>query len=104
MNPTPVTRMWHGKTRIEHAEEYLEFLKKSGIPDYKQIPGNLGVQVWRRKEKDVCHFWTITRWDNVDSIKQFAGENYEKARYYPEDKEYLLEFEPTVLHFETFEF
>ena len=28
----------------------------------------------------------------------------EQARYYPEDARYLLEFEPTVLHCETFEF
>lgn len=104
MATAPITRMWHGRTRIEHADEYLEFLKKSGIPDYKQVPGNLSVQVWRRREEKVCHFWTVTRWDSIDSIKQFAGENYEKARYYPEDKKYLLEFEPNVLHFETFEF
>ena len=104
MKTTPITRMWHGRTRPEQAEEYLEFLKRSGIPDYKKVPGNLSVQVWRRKEKDVCHFWTVTTWDDVDSIKKFAGENYEKARYYPEDKQFLLEFEPGVLHFETFEF
>jgi heme-degrading monooxygenase HmoA len=104
MESKPITRMWHGRTRIEHADEYLEFLKKSGIPDYKKVPGNLGVQVWRRKEEAVCHFWTVTQWDSIDSIKQFAGEDYEKARYYPEDRQYLLEFEPNVLHFETFEF
>jgi heme-degrading monooxygenase HmoA len=89
---------------MEHADEFLEFLNKSGIPDCKNVPGYLGVQMWRRKEQGVCHFWTVTQWDRVDSIKQFAGENYEKARYYPEDKHYLLEFEPNLPHFETFEF
>jgi heme-degrading monooxygenase HmoA len=99
-----ITRIWHGKTRIEYADEYLEYLKKTGAPDYKSVPGNLSVQVWRRKEYQACHFWTVTRWESVESIKEFAGDDYEKARYYPDDKKYLLEFEPNVTHYETFDF
>ena len=47
---------------------------------------------------------TVTGWDNLESIKAFAGEDYEKAVYYPEDKKYLLEFEEKVIHCETFEY
>lgn len=61
-------------------------------------------QVRRRTEEQVCHFWTVTRWDNFESIKKFAGDEYEKARYYPDDSCYLLELEPTVLHSEAFVF
>ena len=35
-----------------------------------------------------------------DAIKQFAGPDFEKARYYREDDEYLLERELTVDHYE----
>jgi heme-degrading monooxygenase HmoA len=99
-----ITRIWHGKTKIEFAEEYLEFIKKTGVKDYKSIPGNLSVEIWRRKEKDICYFWTVTKWDSYESIKQFAGENYEKAKYYTDDKKYLLKFEEKVIHTETFIF
>ena len=99
-----ITRMWHGKTQIEDADEYLNFLRTIGIKDYQKTPGNLSIEVWRKKEKDICHFWTVTKWDSVESIQKFAGEDYEKARYYPEDKKYLLEFEEKVLHYETFVF
>jgi heme-degrading monooxygenase HmoA len=100
----PITRIWHGITAAHHADSYLQYLQESGIADYKNTPGNLGVQVLRRVEAEVCHFWTVTRWDSYESIKRFAGEQYEQARYYSEDAQYLLEFEPTVLHCETFEF
>jgi hypothetical protein len=30
----------------------------------------------------------------------FAGEDVEKAKYYPEDDGFLLEFEPRVVHYE----
>lgn len=98
------TRIWHGRTRVEHAAEYLRFLESSGVPDYAKTEGNLSVKILRRIEGDVCHFWTVTEWDSVESIKKFAGEDFEKAKYYPEDRNYLLEFEPTVTHYETFEY
>jgi heme-degrading monooxygenase HmoA len=99
-----ITRIWHGTTRAEHADIYLDYLKKSGIPDYKNIDGNLSVEVWRKTEGDICHFWTVTKWNSFDSIKNFAGKQYEKARYYPDDKDYLLDFEEHVEHYETFEY
>jgi len=99
-----ITRIWHGVTHAHHADEYLQYLQASGLVDYKKTPGNLGVQVLRSLEGEVCHFWTVTRWDSYESIQQFAGDDYEKARYYPEDKRYLLEFEANVIHCETFDF
>lgn len=36
-------------------------------------------------------------------IRAFAGDEIERAKYYPEDAKYLLEFEPTVPHFEATE-
>jgi len=36
----------------------------------------------------------------MDSVKSFAGDDPTKARYYPQDDEFLLEREPLVQHFE----
>jgi heme-degrading monooxygenase HmoA len=98
-----ITRIWHGKTKAEHAEEYLEYLRETGLKDYVATPGNLSAKVLRRIEGDICHFYTVTEWDSIESIKKFAGEGYEKARYYPEDDKYLIEFSETVDHYETFD-
>jgi hypothetical protein len=32
---------------------------------------------------DNVEFLTMTFWSSIDAIKKFAGEGYEKARYYP---------------------
>ncbi len=53
----------------------------------------------RRNERDYAEFVIITFWDSIDSVKAFAGEDYEKAKYYEEDKEYLLEFPERVKHY-----
>ena len=91
-------------TAAVDADRYLEFLKVTGVPDYKSTPGNLGVEIWRRTVGDVCHFWTVTKWESYDAIRAFAGDDLEKAKYYPEDIDFLLEFEPKVIHCETFTF
>ena len=95
-----IARLWHGITLASKADEYLEFLHKTGIEDYRATEGNLSVQVLRRSEGEQAHFLIITLWESVEAIKKFAGEDYEKARYYPEDQDFLLAFEETVVHYE----
>ena len=34
------------------------------------------------------------------AIRRFAGEDYEKAHYHPEDRDFLVELEPFVDHYE----
>ncbi len=95
-----IVRIWHGVTSTSKADEYAEYVNKTGVKDYRAVEGNLGAYVLRRIEGEEAHFLTLTFWDSVESIKKFAGEEYEKARYYPEDAEYLLEFEEKVAHYE----
>jgi heme-degrading monooxygenase HmoA len=95
-----IARTWHGVTDASKADEYFDYLKKTGVPDYQQTEGNRGVYVLRRIEHDRAHFLLLTLWESEEAIKKFAGSNMEKAKYYPEDEEFLLELEPTVTHYE----
>ena len=79
---------------------YREFTNQRAIPDYQSVPGNLSVYILERQEGDVTHFVTLTFWENLSAIRRFAGDAAEQAKYYPEDKDYLLEFEPTVVRYE----
>jgi|SRR5450432_262845 heme-degrading monooxygenase HmoA len=97
-----ITRIWHGRTSPDNSEWYLQFLLNEGTREYLETPGNLSVKVLQSKAADCCHFWTVTEWPDLNSIKAFAGEDYEKAVYYPEDEGMLLEFEEKVIHAETF--
>ena len=99
-----ITRIWHGRTSTKDAVEYRNFVIKTGISEYRAVPGNLGAQIWQREEGDITHIYTVSWWEGYNSIKQFAGEDFERAKYYEEDKKYLLEFEPHVMHCETYDF
>ena len=95
-----IARTWHGRVPASKADAYYAYLLRTGLADYRASPGNRGVLVQRRIEGDVAHFLLTTLWDSVEAIKRFAGEDYEAARYYPEDDDYLLEREPFVTHAE----
>jgi heme-degrading monooxygenase HmoA len=45
------------------------------------------------------HFVTLSFWESEEAIRAFAGNDPLKAKYYPEDADYLLEFEPQVVHY-----
>lgn len=92
--------MWHGTVPAGKAGEYREFLTTRAIPDYQSVEGNLSAYILERSEGAITHFITLTFWKDLDSIKAFAGDDISVAKYYPEDKDFLLEFEPTVMHYE----
>jgi heme-degrading monooxygenase HmoA len=94
-----VVRMWHGRVPTEKAARYREFLKQRAIPDYRSVKGNLSVHLLEREAGPITHFVTLTFWQDIAAIRGFAGQDVDVAKYYPEDQEYLLEFEPTVQHY-----
>ncbi|MFZ6011245.1 MAG: antibiotic biosynthesis monooxygenase [Bacteroidota bacterium] len=98
-----IARIWHGKTHVKDFDRYTDFLRRVAVPDYRSVAGNQGLTFLRRKENNEAHFTLITYWESIDAIKKFAGVDYEKAKYYTEDHEFLLEFEEKVVHHEIFE-
>ena len=94
-----ICRIWHGRTLLAKADEYERFLEDRALPDYRSVPGNLDVFILRRDEGDITHFLTVSHWESEGVIRAFAGDELLQAKYYPEDGNYLLEFEPVVQHF-----
>ena len=95
-----IARTWHGMVPAGRADDYAQYLARTGIPDYRNTEGNRGVYVLRRIEWKRAHFLLVTLWDSYDAIKAFAGDDYQRAKYYPEDRDFLIELEPNVRHYE----
>jgi len=95
-----IARTWKGITSASRSDEYLDYLRQTGVRSCEATPGNRGVFVLRRLDGDHAEFLFISLWESLDAIKRFAGDDVERAVYYPMDREFLLELEPTVTHFE----
>jgi heme-degrading monooxygenase HmoA len=93
-----IARIWRGATAADRAQEYLEYLKQTGVADYIATPGNHGVQILLRTEGDRTDFTILSYWESMDAIKAFAGDDPEVSRYYPEDDDYLIDRQPNVEH------
>jgi heme-degrading monooxygenase HmoA len=94
----PVARIWRGAVRAADRQEYLRYLEDTGIAEYRDTPGNRSVQVLLRDVGDRTEFMIVTLWDSRDDIVAFAGDDIERAVFYPEDDRFLVERGETVTH------
>ena len=83
-------RTWQGQTKREDGDAYEIFMRERAAPDYGSIDGLINLYFTRRDEGNISHFLLVTIWDSMDAIKAFAGNDPTKAKYYPEDAQYLL--------------
>lgn len=94
-----ILRIWRGWTRIEDTDAYADYILGTGMSEYKDTPGNQGAYLVSRPDGDRTEFLTISLWDDRESIVAFAGEDIDRAVFYPEDDRYLIDRETTVRHF-----
>lgn len=91
--------MWRGWVLTEHVDAYVRYIDRTGLAAYRGTPGNLGAQMWTRDLGDGrSEVTTVSWWASIDVIRGFAGEDIERAVFYPEDDAFLIERELTVTH------
>jgi heme-degrading monooxygenase HmoA len=95
-----IARTWRGWTAAANADIYHRYLLDTGVREYRETPGNLGVHVLRRIEGERAEFLLVTFWESMDGVRAFAGEEPEQAVFYPEDRRYLVAYETEVTHYE----
>ncbi len=95
-----IARSWDGLTPATKADEYADYVRRTGVTELAGTAGNRGVYLLRREEGDRARFRVLSFWDSMEGIRRFAGKDAEKARYFPEDARFLLALEPNVEHFE----
>jgi hypothetical protein len=98
-----IGRIWHGWTTPQNADKYEGLLKEeifSTIAE-KKVPGFKGIQLFRRPlEGEEVEFVTIMWFDCWDAVRQFAGDDYERAYVPPAAREVLARFDERSQHYE----
>ena len=95
-----ISRVWRGRTSIERADEYEDFLRTTAYPDYGGVEGNRGWILLRRADGDAVEFMFVSFWDSMDALRAYAGDDPKTPKYYPEDRAALLELPETAEHFD----
>lgn len=87
-----IARVWRGATRAADAEAYAAYVERC-------LEGERSL-VLQRVDGERAEIETIIFFDSLDDVRAFAGDDIDRARFYPEDDRYLTEREPTVRHFD----
>ena len=98
-----VAREWKCKCPIGKKDGFIKYLLETGVKETSNARGFLGSQVLARGAGDKVEITLVTYWEELSSIKVFAGEQIEKAKLYPEDWKYDLEPDLMVRHYEVVE-
>jgi heme-degrading monooxygenase HmoA len=95
-----LARVWHGRTARENAAAYEELLGKTILPGINSVSGFRGAELFRRDVGDEVEFMTLTRFDSLDAVREFAGEDYEQAVISEEAHRLLSRFDDRVAIYE----
>ncbi len=97
-----IARIWHGYTTLANAEVYENLLKQEIFIEIenKNVKGYRGIQLLRRELESEVEFTTIMLFDKIESVIQFAGENYETAYVPSKARQILSRFDDKSIHCE----
>ena len=100
-----ISRIWHGWTNHDKADSYEKLLKEEIFNniDNRKIKGFRNIQLLRRKSGNETEFITIMQFDTIDSVKEFAGEDYEQAVVPDKARQLLKHFDERSQHYEIVE-
>ena len=95
-----IARVWHGATAAEDGDAYAAYVEETGMTNARKIRGSRGTLVLRHADGERTEFETVFLFDSLEDVRAFAGDDIEKAVFYPEDDRYLIERDPGVIHYE----
>lgn len=97
-----ICRIWHGYTAFENADIYENLLREEILMGIKNrnIKGYRGIQLLRRALDSETEFVTIMWFDTIESVAEFAGEDYKKAVVPEKARRVLSRFDQESQHYE----
>jgi heme-degrading monooxygenase HmoA len=95
-----IARVWHGWARPEDADAYEALLRDEVLPGIHRIDGFHGAQLLRREVGEEVEFVTVTRFESLDAVRAFAGDDYEAAVVPEQARRLLSRFDDRSAHYE----
>lgn len=98
-----IVRIWHGYTTPDNAPLYENLLYEeiwSGIA-LKKIKGYKGIELIKRELDNEIEFITIMKFESMESVVEFAGDNYEEAYVPAKARKILKRFDAASQHYKS---
>lgn len=95
-----IARYWRGLARAERAGDYEAHLRRETFPSLARMRGFVDASILKRPAGRGVEFLVVTRWQSLDAIRQFAGDDLEAAVVPADVEPMLIEYDRRVAHYE----
>lgn len=94
-----IARLWHGYTRRENADAYEKLLQTTILPGIHRVAGYRGAWLLRRDAGSEVEFITLTLWESINAVREFAGAEGTHAVIPAEARKLLARFDAESVHY-----
>ena len=96
-----VERVWaaHAATR-ESGRAYAAYFQRVVLPELAAVPGYRGARLLQRELRGTIEIVVSTRWESLDAIRGFAGQDIDRAVVHAEAAGFFSDYEHSVRHYE----
>lgn len=98
-----IIREWRGRASPDNTDAYPTHFRINVLPELRGSTGFLGAHLSRRQHGDLVEFLVLTRWESLDAIRAFAGDDIGRAVVEPGAVAALVEYDPRVQHYDELE-
>ena len=95
-----IERHWKGVAKKERANEYIVHLQNETFKEIASITGFISAEILKREVQEGIEFLIITKWENFEVIKNFAGSKIDNAVVPELVKDIMMRYDSTVVHYE----
>jgi heme-degrading monooxygenase HmoA len=95
-----ITRNWTGVVKPERSNDYLHHLQHDTLKKLSSIKGFLHASIHQRVVTDGIEYLVVTNWENMDAIREFAGDTADIAVVPLIAQEMMVRYDPVVRHYE----
>ena len=95
-----IARHWRGLARADRVGDYEAHLRRETFPSLARMPGFIDASILKRPAGRGVEFLIVTRWQSLEAIRQFAGQDLETAVVPAEVESMMIEYDRRVVHYE----
>ena len=95
-----IARVWRGWAALPNAVAYETHFRTEVLPHLKEVRGFRGADLLRREDGAESEFVVVSYFESLDAVRDFAGDEYERAIVAPEAQQMLSRFEQRATHYE----
>lgn len=95
-----ISRNWTGVVRSGSENDYIQHLLSETFPKLKGLEGFKHASILRRKVLEGTEFLIITKWESLESITAFSGQEYDNAVVPAVAEAMMVSYDKKVKHFE----